>query len=87
MTHVSAIGIDTQMPCFWVREHLQPLVPVQGNLDPFTLAAGGPSLLKAADTILKEWGDKPFIFNLGHGIDKSTPPQHVHELINHIRKL
>lgn len=86
LTGVTAVGVDTQMPCSWVREHLQPLVPVQGNLDPFTLAAGGPNLLKSANNILKDLGDKPFIFNLGHGIDKSTPPDHVRQLVDYIRK-
>lgn len=85
-TGVTAIGIDTQMPPAWVREHLQPFVIVQGNLDPFTLASGGPQLLKDVDTILSNFKDKPFIFNLGHGIDKSTPPDHVEKLIAHIRR-
>ena len=84
---LTAIGIDTHMPVKWVQEHLQPSIVVQGNLDPFTLAAGGSSLLKAADEILETLGGKPFIFNLGHGIDKSTPPEHVEMLVKHIRKL
>ncbi len=86
-TGVTAIGIDTQMPVIWVKEHLQPHIVVQGNLDPFTLAAGGSNLLKQADHILNTLGDKPFVFNLGHGIDKSTPPDHVKQLIQHIRKI
>ncbi len=28
----------------WIRDKLQPLLPVQGNLDPALLAAGGPEL-------------------------------------------
>lgn len=86
-TGVTAIGIDTQMPVNWVREHLQPHIVVQGNLDPFTLAAGGSNLFKQADNILSTLGDKPFVFNLGHGIDKSTSPDHVKQLINHIRRI
>lgn len=85
LTGVTAIGIDTQMPVLWVKDHLQPSIVVQGNLDPFTLASGSPALLKEADAILSALGDKPFIFNLGHGIDKSTPPEHVKRLVDHIR--
>lgn len=84
-TGITAIGFDTQMPVSWVREHLQPHIVVQGNLDPFTLAAGGQNLFKSADTILSTLADKPFIFNLGHGIDKSTSPDHVKQLVDHIR--
>lgn len=85
LTGVTAIGIDTQMPVNWVKDHLQPSIIVQGNLDPFTLASGSPALLKEADLILKTLGDKPFIFNLGHGIDKSTPPEQVKLLVDHIK--
>lgn len=84
-TGVTAVGIDTQMPVDWVRENVQSLCPVQGNLDPFTLAAGGAALDSAVDAILDAWKGKPFVFNLGHGIDKSTPPDHVTQLINRVR--
>jgi uroporphyrinogen decarboxylase len=85
MTKVNAVGLDAQIPLIWAQEHLQPLLTVQGNLDPFILAAGGQNLFKEADAILKELGNHNFIFNLGHGIDKSTPPDHVLQLVNHIR--
>jgi uroporphyrinogen decarboxylase len=84
-TKVKGVGIDAQTPLNWVREHLQPLITIQGNLDPFTLAAGGQTLLKETDAILEKWSGLPFIFNLGHGIDKSTPPANVLQLVNHIR--
>ncbi len=85
-TGITAIGIDTQMPVKWVSENLQSLAPVQGNLDPFTLVAGGTALDQGIDAISKAWQGKPYIFNLGHGIDKSTPISHVTHLINRVRK-
>jgi uroporphyrinogen decarboxylase len=85
-TGVTAVGIDTQMPVEWVAEHVQPIAPVQGNLDPFTLVAGGAALDAAIDAILDTWQGRPYVFNLGHGIDKSTPPEHVAQLINRVRK-
>jgi uroporphyrinogen decarboxylase len=60
-------------------------LPVQGNLDPFTLVAGGQALDKAIDDILSTWNGKPYVFNLGHGIDKSTPPAHVQQLVDRVR--
>lgn len=82
---ITAVGFDHQTSLNWVQTHLQPVIKVQGNLDPFMLAAGGSTLFKEADNIIAKLGSKPFIFNLGHGIDKSTPPEHVSQLVNHIR--
>ena len=82
---LTAIGFDTQMPPEWIKGHLERHIITQGNLDPFTLVSGGSNLLKEADRILATFDDRPFIFNLGHGIDKSTPPAHVKQLIDHIR--
>ncbi|WP_404798996.1 uroporphyrinogen decarboxylase family protein [Anaplasma marginale] len=36
--------------------------------------------------IVEELGDKPLIFNLGHGILPETPIQHVESLIRSVRK-
>ena len=84
-TGVTAIGIDTQMPTKWVADNVQSIIPVQGNLDPFTLVAGGNNLDIAIDNIINAWAGKPYVFNLGHGIDKSTPINHVTQLINRVR--
>ncbi len=82
-----AIAIDTQVPPAWAAEVLQPLACVQGNLDPQALVAGGPALFAAADHICGHLGRGPFVFNLGHGIVPQTPPAHVAELGEFLRKL
>lgn len=82
---VSAIGLDTQVPPEYAAKNLQPLCAVQGNLDPFTLVAGGDELLRQCDLICDRFAGGPHIFNLGHGIDKETPPHHVELLLNRIR--
>lgn len=82
---VTGVGLDAQTPLSWAQEHLQPLLTVQGNLDPFILATSGPALFKEIDKIISKLDGYPFIFNLGHGIDKSTPPDHVSQLVNYIR--
>lgn len=84
-TGITALGIDTQTPVEWVKTAINPAMPVQGNLDPFTLVAGGKALDAAVDTILENWAGRPYIFNLGHGIDKSTPITHVEALLKRIR--
>lgn len=84
-TGVTAIGLDPQIPTQWAAQNLQRFMPVQGNLDPLCLLAGGESLKQAAQKILDDLGDKPFIFNLGHGIHKDTPIAHVEILVEMIK--
>ncbi len=84
-TGIDAIGLDYSVPLEWARNNLQTLLPVQGNLDPVTLLAGGNELEKSANNILENFGGKPFIFNLGHGVIKETPVEHVEQLCQIIR--
>lgn len=85
-TGVTAVSIDTTMPLEWVRDHIQPLCPVQGNLDPLLLVAGGDRLETRAREILDCLSGGPFIFNLGHGIVPQTPPENVARLSEIIRE-
>lgn len=84
-TGITAVGLDSVVPVNWARDSLQTRLPVQGNLDPVYLLAGGTRMLDAADRILDALGDGPMIFNLGHGVIKETPPEHVTALVEHIR--
>lgn len=82
---VDAVGLDTTVPAAWAAEHLQPLKPVQGNLDPIHLVAGGGAMRAAAGEIMRAFAGRPYIFNLGHGVVPSTPPEHVAQLAALIR--
>lgn len=84
-TGVTAVGLDTSTDLTYASTVLQPLCPVQGCLDPFALMAGGDSLENAVKPILERLRGKPFIFNLGHGIHKDTPPEHVKLLVDLVR--
>jgi uroporphyrinogen decarboxylase len=84
-TGVDAIGCDTSLPLGWIKSELQPLLPVQGNLDPLLLVAGGPELDTRVKSTLGTLGEGPFIFNLGHGIQPETPIAHVERLIKLVK--
>ncbi len=84
-TGVDAVSLDTTVPLAWAAERLQPKVTLQGNLDPLVLLAGGAALEHRARQIVETLGRGPFIFNLGHGIIKETPPDHVAQLLRVIR--
>jgi uroporphyrinogen decarboxylase len=74
---VDVLGLDTSVPLDWAARELQRLGPVQGNLDPHLLVAGGVALEAEVRRILEAFADRPFVFNLGHGIPPETPPDNV----------
>jgi uroporphyrinogen decarboxylase len=80
-----AVSLDTTVPLDWAAKVIQPLVTVQGNLDPIHLLTGGEAMDQAIDKILNTLGRGPFIFNLGHGITPPTPPENVARLADRIR--
>jgi uroporphyrinogen decarboxylase len=86
MTGVSAIGIDWTFERSIARDALQSRVPVQGNVDPLALLAGGAALDREVDDVMRYLGDGPLIFNLGHGILPETPIVHVERMLNRIRR-
>ncbi|HEU0310670.1 MAG TPA: uroporphyrinogen decarboxylase [Sphingomicrobium sp.] len=79
-TGVDAIGLDETVAPEWAAKELPTGMPVQGNLDPLALIAGGDALRSATRRILDAFADRPHIFNLGHGIQQTTPIAHVEEL-------
>ena len=84
-TGVDAIGLDPAVPLDWAARELQPYAALQGNLDPLLLVAGGEAMRRASERILRSWGHGPFIFNLGHGVVQTTPPEHVETLVGIVR--
>lgn len=85
-TGADAIGLDETVDPIWAHANLPAGLPVQGNLDPLALIAGGESLDRAATTVLEAFADRPHIFNLGHGILQDTPIAHVERLLARVRR-
>jgi uroporphyrinogen decarboxylase len=82
---VDAVGLDWTIDRDFVRAEVQCRRPVQGNLDPLALLAGGVALDRAIDDVLAAFAGGPFIFNLGHGILPQTPIAHVERLVARVR--
>ncbi len=85
-TGVDAVGIDETVDPVWAHANLPDSMPVQGNLDPLALIAGGEALESATRHILRSFADRPHVFNLGHGILPDTPISHVEQLIALVRR-
>jgi len=84
-TGVDAIGLDETIDPLWAAKALPADLPVQGNLDPLLLLAGGPELERQATRVLDAFVDRPHVFNLGHGIGQHTPVEHVEQLLAVVR--
>ena len=81
---IDAVAVDPSVPLAEMQR-LQKRLPVQGNLDPAYLLAGGEPLRTATGNLLAGLAGGPFVFNLGHGINRFTPPEHVAALVDQVR--
>jgi len=84
-TGVDAIGLDETVDPVWADRALPPGLPVQGNLDPLALIAGGDALAQSVMRIRGAFRERPHVFNLGHGILPETPMVHVERLLAMVR--
>jgi uroporphyrinogen decarboxylase len=85
-TGVDALGLDETVDPVWAHANLPEGMPVQGNLDPLALLAGGEALDKAVGRVLSSLEERPHVFNLGHGIGQFTPIEHVQQLLRLLGK-
>ena len=80
---VDAVALDVQASAALGRS-LQRRVTIQGALDPLLLRAGGEALDRRVDQLLAQWGDGPYIFNLGHGVLPDTPIAHIERVVERV---
>lgn len=83
---VDGVSIDSSVPPRWASSELQTLCAVQGNLDPHMVVVGGGAMAEEAKAILDVLAKGPFVFNLGHGVLPETPPEHLVELAEIVRR-
>lgn len=86
-TGVNAVGLDSAIPLKRIAASLPKGMPVQGNLDPMRLVAGGPEMDARAREIITALKGRPHIFNLGHGVTPETPIPHVESVLRTIRSM
>jgi len=81
-----AFGVDETVSVSMKKEHLQPLAPLQGNLCPQVLVAGGAEMKSKVAELLTAFQGTPYVFNLGHGIVPQTPVDHVAQLVDLVKE-
>lgn len=87
-TGCAGLGVDWTTDLSTAREMTAGSVALQGNLDPIALFARPETLHQEVARVLDSYGHGPgHIFNLGHGIQQHTPPDHVAALVQAVRAL
>ena len=83
----STVAINLQDVSWEIADPPGPERAVQGNLDPAALFAPRPELARQIDRVLEEAGPEPgHIFNLGHGIERTTDPDAMAFLIDYVHE-
>lgn len=79
------VGVDFRMPLGAAWEKIGFERAIQGNLDSMTLLAPWDELKTHIDRVLDEAAGRPgHIFNLGHGLHKTTPIDNVKRLVDYV---
>jgi uroporphyrinogen decarboxylase len=79
----SAVGLDWTADFAHARRTHGARIALQGNLDPVVLLTDPETVRREAIAVVRAAGPAPgHIFNLGHGILPTTPPDHVAALVD-----
>ena len=79
------INLDYELDPLWAKSNLKDVV-IQGGLDPKILLKSEEEMLLEATKYIQIFKDKPYVFNLGHGLLPETDPDRVRRLIEFYRK-
>jgi uroporphyrinogen decarboxylase len=82
-----ALGVDWRVPLDEARARTGPDVTLQGNLDPCVLFGPVELIERRAADVLRRAGGRRHVFNLGHGIQPPTPPEHAQALVEIVHRL
>ncbi|GAA5785910.1 uroporphyrinogen decarboxylase [Chitiniphilus shinanonensis] len=82
-----AIGLDWTMNLAQARQRVGDRVALQGNFDPNALFANPQAIDAEVARLLADYGHGGgHVFNLGHGINQYTPPEHVTALVEAVHR-
>ena len=79
-----AVCIDYEVDPLWVKEEINS-VAIQGGLDPKTLLEKDEFIEKEVKKYLDIFRDRPYVFNLGHGVLPETNPEKIKFVTNLVR--
>lgn len=83
-----ALGLDWTCNIGQARARVGAQVALQGNFDPFALFGTPETIRQEAARILADYGSgSGHVFNLGHGINQHTDPEHAKILVDAVHEL
>jgi uroporphyrinogen decarboxylase len=83
----ACVGLDWTVDIAAARRRVGDRVALQGNLDPLALLTDPVTVAREARAIVAASGPEPgHIFNLGHGIVPTTPPENVAALVDAVHE-
>lgn len=79
------VGVDWRLDMRRAVEQIDSRFGIQGNIDPVALFAPDDELERIVVDILEAVGTRPgHIFNLGHGIHKTSDPDKARKLVEYV---
>ena len=78
------LSIDYEVDPLWVKKEINS-VAIQGGLDPKTLLEKDEFIEKEVKKYLDIFRDRPYVFNLGHGVLPETNPEKIKFVTNLVR--
>jgi len=81
------VNIDSNMDPNFINQNISSKIIIQGGMDPRYLLKDKKRLTKKILEYIKIFKNRPYIFNLGHGIDKKTKINNVEILVKTVRKI
>ncbi|HEY5549156.1 MAG TPA: uroporphyrinogen decarboxylase [Coriobacteriia bacterium] len=81
------LGVDWRLDMGHAVEQIDPRFAIQGNIDPVALFAPDDELERMVVDILEKFGTRPgHIFNLGHGIHKTSDPEKARTMLRFVHE-
>ncbi|MGH8252297.1 MAG: uroporphyrinogen decarboxylase [Steroidobacteraceae bacterium] len=88
LTGADALGVDWMTELSAARRMVCGRVALQGNLDPAVLHAPPEAIRAEVARVLESFGHAAgHVFNLGHGIQPGTNPEHVAAMVAAVQEL
>ncbi|HVS26874.1 MAG TPA: uroporphyrinogen decarboxylase [Burkholderiales bacterium] len=87
-TGCNCVSLDSLTDIGLARRRVGHKVALQGNLDPAALLSSPEIIAKEVEKILGSFGESPgHVFNLGHGVMPTTPPENVAAMVEAVHHL
>lgn len=84
-TGAAGLGIDWCISPSMARQFAGDNIALQGNFDPTKLLSPIPTIVKETEEMLRAFGKKNYVANLGHGILPNVPVDHAKAFVNTVK--